>query len=73
MLSPVLPAIPALLPLIDGYVAIFPDPLIFCLGRNSAITYFTMILPVSILVAISTTMLVTILWKIFKINYDYCH
>ena len=69
VLGLVLPAFPALLPLIDGY-AIVPGPLNLCLGRNGAITYFTAILPVNILVATSITMLVVIFWKVFKVNYN---
>ena len=66
VLGLVLPAIPALLPLIDGY-SIVPGPLNLCLGRNIAITYFTTILPVSILVATSMSLLVFMFWKIFKV------
>ena len=63
----VLPVIPALLPLIDGYV-IIPGQFNFCSGRNIDIIFFAVDFPASILVATSTTMLVIIFWKIYKVN-----
>ena len=67
VLGLVLPSIPALLPLIDGYV-IIPGQHHFCTGSNVTIIFFIVVFPVSILVATSTTMLVIIFWKIFKVN-----
>ena len=67
VLGLVLPAIPALLPLIYGY-AIVPGLFTFCLGRNIGISFYTMILPMSVLAAMSTTMLAIIFWKILKVN-----
>ena len=63
----VLPAIAALVPLIDGYT-ITPIPLDSCIGRNVVVTYFTTILPVSVLMAAITTVLVFLFWTIFKVS-----
>lgn len=66
VLAIVLPAIPALLHLIDGY-AIASSSVDTCTGRNGTITYFTMILPISVVLASATTMLVIIFQKILKV------
>ena len=67
VLAFVLPAIPALLHLIEGY-SIAPGSFGICFGRNKAIVYFTMILPMSILLATTTSVLVILFWKIFKVR-----
>ena len=66
VLALVLPAVPALLHLINGY-SISPGPIVNCLGRNVSITYFTTILPVSVLLAMATSVLVILFWKILKV------
>ena len=66
VLSLVLPAIPPLLHLIDGYV-IGAGSLEACAGRNRIVTYFAITLPISILMAIASSALVLIFWKILKV------
>ena len=68
VLALVLPAISALLHLIDGY-SIAPGPIDVCIGQNMAVTYFTTILPVSILLAMATLVLVIMFWKILKVRH----
>ena len=68
----VFPAILALLNLIDGY-SIAPGPIDACTGRNVTITYFTTILPVSVLLAVATSVLVILFWKIFKVRNTMQH
>lgn len=67
VLGLVLPAIPALLHLIHGYT-IGIDVHSTCIGRNESITYFFVILPMSILMAVSASAFVILLWKIFKVT-----
>ena len=67
ILGLVLPAISALVPLAGGYT-ITPSPINHCVGRNMAITYFTIILPISILMAASSTVLIILFWIIFKVK-----
>ena len=66
VLGLVLPAISALVPLIDGYT-ITPSPIDHCVVRNMMIHYFTSILPISILVAASSAVLIILFWIIFKV------
>ena len=69
VLGLVLPAIPALAPLVDGYtIAISPNAIDTCEGRNTTITFFTIILPISILVAAGSTVLIILFWIIFKVK-----
>ena len=68
----VFPAILALLNLIDGY-SIAPGPIDACTGGNVTITYFTTILPVSVLLAMATSVLVILFWKIFKVRNTMWH
>ena len=68
VLTLVLPAIPALLHLIDGY-SISLGPQAVCTGQNIAITYFITILPMSILMAMATSVLVILFWRILKVRY----
>ena len=63
----VLPLFPSLLHLIDGYT-ISLAPIEFCLGRSIPTTYYTLLLPCSVLMAITTTALIIIFWKILKVH-----
>ena len=53
--------------LIDGYSASF-SPTITCNGRNQDVTYYTFILPSSIIMCVITCLLVAIVWTIFKVQ-----
>ena len=66
----VLPLIPALLHLIDGY-GIAVAPIELCAGQNVTITFYTFLLPCSILLAIATTSLIIVFWKILKVHNIY--
>lgn len=61
-----LPAIPALLLLKDGYV-IIDTSTTFCAGRSAEYTFYALILPLSILLAIATLAFVILLWVIMKV------
>ena len=63
----VLPIVPALLHLIDGYV-VTTSPVDICVGRNVAITYYSFVLPISILFATTTTVLILLFRKILKVS-----
>lgn len=65
----ILPLVPALLPLIDGY-SIIPSSLDVCFSQNPVITYFTLVLPFSILFALATTILIAMFWKIVKVMQE---
>ena len=67
VLGLVLPAISSLVPLIDGYT-ITPSPIDSCVARNMAVTFFTSILPISILLAVTSTVLIILFWTIFKVK-----
>ena len=60
------PLIPALPPLKDGFIATGTPPLL-CSVRNADYTYYLLILPISILLAVSTSFLVLIFWTVLKV------
>ena len=62
----VLPAIFALVPLTDGYT-LSQSPTDSCLPRNMVIVYYTLTLPISILMAASSTGLLILFWTILKV------
>ena len=70
VLGLILPAIPALAPLVDGYT-ITLSQIDTCVGRNMDITFFTTILPISILVAADSTVLIILFWIIFKVKISF--
>ena len=61
-----LPLVPALLHLKEGY-GIADTPTVVCQGRNVHVTFFTLILPMSAILAVATSVLVVMFWKIFKV------
>ena len=63
----ILPLPGALVHLKDGYV--YPTtPVYACLGRNFELTYYTLIVPVSIALCTTACLLVLVFWKIFKVK-----
>ena len=62
----ILPAIPALLLLKDGYV-IIDTPTTFCAGRSPEYTFYALILPLSVLLAVATSAFIIILWTLIKV------
>ena len=76
VLGLVVPTIPALLPLIHGYT-ITSGPFGFCVARDIVTTYFTLALPKSILMAITTSVFVILFWRLLKViklhNYGIMH
>ena len=67
LLALILPAFPALIHLRDGYT-IADTPTTLCVGRNVAVTFFALILPLSGLMAVATSALIIMFWKILKVN-----
>ena len=76
VLDVIIPLPAALVHLEDGHIA-FISPALLCRGRNGDYTYYTFILPVSIIMCITSYLLVVIIWTIFKviiiINLDPVH
>ena len=68
LVAVLLPMIPALLLLKDGYV-IIDTPTTFCAGRSPVYTFYAEILPLSILLAITTSAFIIMLWIIMKVSY----
>ena len=69
ILALVLPAISALLHLIGGYSIGSGLITSVCSGRSIAIAYFTTILPVSVLLSMTTSVLVIMFWKLLKVKH----
>ena len=67
VLAVVIPLPAALVHLKDGHIARY-TPTLLCPGRNEDYTYYTLILPVSIVVCIASCLLVVITWTIFKVD-----
>ena len=64
----VLPIVPALLHLIDGY-SIAPSPVVICTSRNITITYYSLVLPVSVPFGTTITILILLFRKIFRVPH----
>ena len=67
LLALILPAFPALIHLHDGYSMGY-SPTTLCFGRNVAVTLFALILPLSGLMAVATSTLIIVFWKILKVR-----
>ena len=67
VLALVIPLLPALAHLKDGYVNLAGNPH-NCFGRNPSINHYMFILPLGTIVGISTYLLVIIFWIIFKVH-----
>ena len=67
----VLPLVLALLHLIDGY-SVAPSPVVICTSQNITITYYSLVLPVSVLFGATTTILILLFRKIFRVPHPLC-
>ena len=71
ILALIIPLPSALIPLKDGYT-FARAPVFACVGRNLDITYYTFLIPISILIGMTSCLMVLILWKIFKVCIVLC-
>lgn len=69
ILAVVFPLLGPCILLRDGYSSIASPPLA-CTGRNLDVTYYTIILPVSFLVGMTSCLLVLLLWALFKVHFS---
>ena len=67
LLALVFPILPAFINLHDGYI-MADTPTTVCFGRSNTVTFFGLILPLSILIAVATSALIITFWKILKVR-----
>jgi hypothetical protein len=67
LLALLYPVLPALINLHDGYV-MADSPTTVCFGRSATVTFFGLILPLSVLIAVATSALIITFWKILKVH-----
>ena len=68
VLAILIPLPAGLIHLKDGYINSL-IPTIGCVGYHSDFNYYTLVLPLSVLVAITTCLLVLIIWTLFKVRF----
>lgn len=66
LLALLYPTLPALINLHEGYI-MADTPTTVCFGRSNTVTFFGLILPLSILIAVATSALIITFWKILKV------
>ena len=67
VLALVIPLPAALIHLKDGHNSIY-TPTLVCAGRNTDYTYYTFVLPLSIILCVTSCLLVGIIWTIFNVR-----
>ena len=60
------PMLPALVYIDEGYI-MANSPTTMCTGWNVDVTFFTIVLPTSILMAVAISALIIMFWKILKV------
>ena len=70
ILGVILPLLPALVHLKDGYILSINPPYI-CFGRNGDITFYLVILPLSIMLGCGLCLLTIVLWTMFKASREF--
>ena len=68
LLALTIPLPSGLLPLKDGHLSIY-NPTFVCNGRNTTVTYYTFILPLSIIIGVAACLQALTIWTIFKVKY----
>ena len=71
VLAVVLPLIGPSILLSEGFITA-ASPTLACVGRDLDTNYYAIILPVSILVGMTSYLLVFLFWTIFKVKYPSC-
>ena len=67
LIALLLPMVPALLHLEKGY-GVASSPTVVCLGRSVDVTFFSLVLPLSAILAVATSILIIMFWIIFKVK-----
>ena len=68
LLAVLLPTLPALINLHEGYT-MADTPTTVCFGRSVTVTFFALILPLSVLIAVATSAMIITFWKILKVHF----
>jgi len=68
ILALVLPLIPVITAASKGGFTMTRFPTFLCTGRDSDATFYTLVLPIVIILGIGTTVLVFVFWKIHKVR-----
>jgi hypothetical protein len=71
LVAVLLPLPAALIHLKGGYV-ITANPSLTCAGRNTDYTYYTFVLPLSVMLTITTCLIVLIFWTLLKVSVHAC-
>ena len=69
ILAILLPVITVISSEINGGYTLTRFPTILCTGANIDVTFYTLVLPIVIIIGCGTTVLMVIFWKIHKVNY----
>lgn len=72
VIAVVLPILSSLIPLRDGFVTV-QSPSFVCFSRSSSHVYYWLVLPVSVIMTTSSSMLVVLFWILFKVCSDISH
>ena len=67
LLALIIPLPGALIPLKDGFITT-RNPTLVCVGRNVGFTFYTLILPLSIIIGITLCLLLFTFWTLFKVT-----
>ena len=62
-----LPGMPVVVAFTTGGYVFAGEPHLVCLGRNRDATFYSLILPTSVIVAVGVSLLIIILWMIMKV------
>ena len=68
ILALVLPLVPVITVASKGGFTITRYPTFLCTGSDADATYYTIVLPIVIILGIGTTVLVLVFWKIHKVR-----
>ncbi len=66
LVAMIIPVIGALVPLKDGYLS-SRNPTLVCIARNADYAYYFLVLPMSIILGITSCLMVVTFWIIFKV------
>ena len=73
LLGLTLPIIPVIATLASGGFGLTRFPVILCTGKKGAATFYSLVLPIGILMQIGVSLLILIFWTIYKVTIIVCN
>ena len=72
-LAVLLALVPVIASAAKGGFVLIRFPPILCVGRDADVSFYTLVLPINLILGVGTSLLIYLLWKVHQVSFKYCN